>query len=397
MRRIHEFVARLIYFLKSYTFNSDYQVEAAIIQNVYSSHSERINSDSPSRYLWRSVCQYQCQGTARQKRISLAANIIAFLGLPLLLFLVRPKRKADTPKVPCKYLKIDFHMAYQVPAIIKEETLEKSVSGKYLTLRDLTSAFGLFIRNRAFYPELLFEFVCWIASVRPSIDLYNPKYLIQYCEYSAYSSLRKLYLNRQRILVANVAHGEVFLSCRSAFSSFDQYFAWETTPRAVLDGMHIEYTDFISFNPCTDCGPAPTVAIPTLGFLWPSIDFSDHDVLVAQLNRISNYCTVLVRPHPSPKHRNHFETYRHLMRAQVSDASNEDIHCFIDRCSLMAGHFSSALIQAALRGREVLYLHDAYLASLREYFEYYQKVNAVDLEDLDTFVSAKLGLTANRL
>jgi hypothetical protein len=381
---------RLVNLLRNYRFKSDYRASLAIIENVYRKHATRINSSAPSRYVWRSICQYQCQGTARQKMISLAANIIAFLGLPLLFFLVRPKRKADTPKVSCKYLKIDFHMAYQVPAIIKGETLEKSISKKYLNFKDLTFAFGTFVRNHAFYPELLFKFALWIASVRPYIDFYSPEYLIQYCEWSATSSLRKLFLNKCGIRLANVTHGEEFINCLYAFSSCDQYFAWEVTPRSLHDAIHIEYTDRFTFNPCAGFKPAPAVATPTLGFLWPALDAADLEALIFQLNNISNYCTVVVRPHPSPKHSNQFQSYRRRLNAQVSDAQGEDIHHFIDRCSLMAGIFSSALVQAALRGREIVYLRNPYLESVREYHTYYQKFDFIEVEQLDRFVSSKL-------
>lgn len=382
--------------LRRYTFNSDYLADLALIEKIYRAHAKQIKSDDSSRYLWRSICQYQCQSSARKKMVGLAANIIALLFLPFLLLYIRPSRKTVGSVASCKYLKIDFHMAYQVPAIIKEVTLEKTISGRYLTFEDLTFALGIFIRNCAFYPELLFKFILWIASVRPYIDTYNTEYLIQYCEYSSYSSLRKLFLNTQNIRVANIAHGEEFISCRSAFSSFDQYFAWEITPRAVHDAMYIEYIDRFTFNPCAGLEPVQVVVTPTLGFLWPSIDVADLDVLVAQLNSISKYCAVLVRPHPNPRDSNHFDRYRHLLEAQVSDAHTEDIHCFIDRCSLMAGNLSSVLVKAALRGREVVYLHDAYIESLRIYHEYYQKVKVVHLEDLDNYIQNKVNFRMSK-
>jgi hypothetical protein len=391
MSGLSNLVRKFISELSNYTYESDYLASLAIIENVYRAHAENINSNDSSRYLWRSVCQYKCQSFARKKMMGLAANIVAFLCLPFLLFLIRPTRNTGKAKASCQYLKINFHMAYQVPAILKNVTLEKAISGKYLTLRDVTFALGIFIKNFAFYPELLFKFILWIASVRPYLDSCDTHYLIQYCEYSAYSSLRKLFLNKENILVANIAHGEEFISCRSAFSSFDQYFTWEITPRAIHDALHMEYTDRFTFNPCEGFEPAPVVVTPTLGFLWPSVvDVANLDTLVAQLNNISKYCVVLVRPHPNPGYANHFDKYCHLLEAQVSDANAEDIHSFIDRCSLIVGNFSSVLVQAALRGREVVYLHDAYLASLKLYHSYYHTVNTAYLEELDKCVSGRV-------
>ena len=112
-------------------------------------------------------------------------------------------------------------------------------------------------------------------------------------------------------------------------------------------------------------------------------------MVVDQLNRISEFSRVRVRAHPNPKYSNHFEEYRPLLTAEISNPHQEDIQYFIDRCSLMAGHFSSALVQARLREREVVYLLDSYLASLCEYHEYYQHVRSIDLRNLEDFVSAK--------
>src|SRR5712692_9172544 len=104
-------VTRLNNGLGRYTFHSDYRAALAIIESVYCSYASRINSDDSSRYLWRSICQYHCQSFARKKMMRLAANVVAFICLPFLLFFVRPSRKAKEAKVSCKYLKIDFHMA----------------------------------------------------------------------------------------------------------------------------------------------------------------------------------------------------------------------------------------------------------------------------------------------
>jgi hypothetical protein len=383
------FASRTINRVAGCSFNSDHQVDLRIIDKVYRRYAEKIEVGDASRYFWRSICQYNCQSFARPPLAVLAVNAAAFLCLPLLLLLVRGRKRRREGQIRSEYLKIDFHMAYQVPPTIRDRTVERELSRKYMTLQDLVWAVGLFFKSGAFYPELLFKFLLWIALVRPALDAYEPRSLIQYCEYSAYSSLRKLFLNREGIFLANVSHGPEFLSCRSAFSSFDRYFAWDITPESVHDAMHIEYGDRASFNPCAGLAPAPAVAVPTLGFLWPAIDVVDRDALVKQLNIINKYFQVLVRPHPNPAYANRFESYRHSLEAGVSDAHAEDIHSFIDRCSLVVGNYSSALIQAALRGREVVYLEDAYLQSLRTYHDYYRNVEFISVEALERFAAAR--------
>src|SRR6185437_6970690 len=153
----------------------------------------------PSKYLWRAICQYRCQCTARKKSARFAANVAAFACLPLIpLFIRRAKRQNKTA---CRYLKVNFHMAYKIPAMIRDCTVEKNMAGTYLTWNDFTFAISLFLKNGAFYPELLLKFIRWIAFIRPYIDLYQPEYIIQYCEFSRYSSLRKLFLKRHNIKI----------------------------------------------------------------------------------------------------------------------------------------------------------------------------------------------------
>src|SRR6516225_9017096 len=200
MNTLRKLIASLIHRLQKYTFGSDYLADQNIIESVRSVYATRISPDEPSRYFWRSICQYKCQSFARGKIRGLASNVVAFLCLPFVSFYLRPARKTAGELVASKYLKINFHMAYQVPPMIRGDTLEVSVDKKYLTLKDWRFAWGVFIKNRAFYPELLFKFLLWVASVRPYIDSHKMQYLIQYCEYSAYSSLRKLYLNNNGIL-----------------------------------------------------------------------------------------------------------------------------------------------------------------------------------------------------
>ncbi len=367
--------------LTSYRFNPDHRADLRIIERTYAAYRARIESHERTRYLWRSVCQYRCQYYARSRAATLLANAAALLGVPLLLLLVRPC--VNAPKERCEYLKINFHPAYVIPEAIKQRTLERRGARRYLRLGDLAAALQLFVAQGAFYPELLFKFVLWIASVRPHLDRVDARGLVQYCEYSAHSSLRKLFLNSHGVRLVNVTHGEEFISCRSAFSSFDEYHAWELTPRSVHDSMHIECGERFAFNPCAGLAPAPVLrGTPVLGFLWPAIPGDDLDALLHDLNALAASYKVVVRAHPNPKYANHFARYRDRLAGQCSDACTESVHAFIDRCNLIAGYLSAVLLQAVYRGRSVVYLADPTLASLRAYHEYYRSVRMVEVRGL---------------
>jgi hypothetical protein len=375
--------------MTSYRFGSDYRVELARIESIHHACREHLGvAEDRHRYLWRSICQYRCQSHARGKLTGFAANLLAVLALPWMVLLLRPARRAGAARVACGYLKIDFHPAYQIPQDIRDRSVESARLPHRLNLGDLRFACKLFVEGRAFYPELLLKFLLWIAAVRPHLERFEPQYLIQYCEYSAHSSLRKLFLNAQGIGLANVTHGEEFISCRSAFASFDQYFAWQLTPRSIHDAMHIEYQQRFSFNPCAGLPTAPP-RTGAVGFLWPALDASQLELVVVQINELSARCEVIVRPHPNPKYANHFEDYRHRLRARVSDAHQEGIHSFIDRSALVVGYLSAVLLQAVFRGRKVVYLRDPYLASLQSYHSYYADVKTVELAELARYLAAE--------
>lgn len=376
--------------LTAYRFSSDHQVDLAIIERIHRRYQSGIGSPGSDRYLWRSLCQYRCQAHARSRVSGFVANLVALFALPFVALLVRRARRTGAPRVTCRYLKIDFHPAYQIPEDIREHTVENAGAGRYLTAADLLLAVRVFVRARACYPELLFKFLLWIASVRPQLDRFEPQYLIQYCEYSAHSSLRKLFLNTHGVRIANVTHGEEFISCRSAFASFDQYYAWQLTPRYVHDAMHIEYDERFTFNPCAGLSPAPATPVRTVGFLWPAIDATQLDLVIAQINELSARCEVIVRPHPNPKYANHFGEYRSRLRARISDAHHEGIHSFIDRSTVVVGYLSAVLLQAVFRGRAVVYLRDPYLASLQAYHGYYREVPAVELAGLARYLAEQV-------
>lgn len=385
--RIHQ---RLYRWLRaqftSYSFAGDYHAEQAIIDRVYQRYATRIEGGRDrDRYFWRAICQYRCQTFARKPWVGAAGNLLALLGLPVAILMLRRAAPPALPKADCTYLKIDQHVAYQIPLHIRGGTIEAASNTRYLRSADVAFALGLFVHNRAFYPELLLKFLRWIATVRPHLDRYQPRYLIQYCEYSAHSSLRKAYLNAQGIKIANVTHGEEFISCRSAFSSFDQYHAWELTPPRIHEAMRMECGEQFSFNPCADVPPAPAPAAGrkwVVGVLWPAMEGPDLAQFVDQLNQLSVTYQVVVRNHPNPNYQNHFKTHRARLQATFSDPNLESIHSFIDRTGLVVGYLSAVLVQARLRGRRVVYIKNHQLATLSEYHDFYRMVPAVALEDL---------------
>jgi len=93
------------------------------------------------------------------------------------------------------------------------------------------------------------------------------------------------------------------------------------------------------------------------------------------------------------KNQNRINKYKPLLNAKTSNALDEDIHVFIDKCSIIIGYLSAALLQASFRGRAVIYLDNPQLKSLASYHDYYRKVKCVRLENLSSNVISHLNLT----
>jgi hypothetical protein len=372
----------IVYFLTNVYFSSDYKIELLNISKVRNKYLNKIDTNNKNRLFWRTICQYEAQTFSRDKKQIILSNFIALVCLPAFIFFLRPGHRGK--KINCDYLKIDFYGAYQVPEQIRNITLEIKLNKRYLYFSDLYFVAKYFFTNKTFYPELILKFLIWLSLVRPIIQLYQPKYLLQYCEYSPHSSLRKLFLNERGILLANVSHGEEYISCRSAFSSFDKYFSWLITPKKIHDDMHIEYDDREEFNPCYGLSSAPELNadLVTIGILWPVITEPDLNEFTTNINELHLHFNISVRPHPNPLNRNNFNKYQNKIKCNISNPVSENVNDFIDRNSLIVGYSSGLLVLSELRGRKVLYIEDGYLNSLREYHDYYKKVDSTTILNL---------------
>lgn len=365
-------------------YDADYCREKDRIDRTAQKYRIQLERTGPERELWRSVAQYRCQSYARRKAVVILANLLAIAAMPLVILrFLRWRQPPLEARLRVKYLKIDFHMAYVVPNLIKTQTIESQAKGKYFYLEDLKFILRLFMKSGVFLPELFVKFLLWMASVRPQLDEFEPEVLIQYCEFSAYSSLRKAYLNHLGTKIANITHGEEVISTRNAFSTFDQYFAWSITPPEIHQAMGMEYATLYHFNPCENLPKVPPhLELTTVGILWPSIMSPAVGILVEQINLLGSVLKVVVRPHPNPNYACDIHLYRSRLKAEVCDPKAEGVHDFIDRCSVVVGFPSAVLLQALFREGKVLYLENEPLENIRRYHPFYQKVDSVAIEDL---------------
>jgi len=361
--------------------------EQSRIKKTLEKYKNRISLSSPDRYFWRSVCQYECQEYNRELFKKIIYNLTSAVLFFFLLIKIRPRKTRVVNKVKCEYLKVDNYRNLLIPqAIAHKVTVAEPVKHKYLLAEDLFFVIQLFYRNQYFSLVLMVRFFRWIMRVRPYLDAYEPELLIQYCEYSPTSSLRKMYLNERGISIVNVSHGEEAISCRNAFSSFDEYYVWSNIPESVHSAMYVESKNRFQFNPCEMLPQALKLKKTIVGLLWPA-DKNDSfmSAFISQLYSLKD-CHVVVRPHPSPRYSLSFYELNKILKLDVSDSRHEDIHEFIDRISILIGASSAAMVEANLRGREIVYIRTPELDAFRNYNEYYQRIPFIEVESLASYI-----------
>jgi len=370
-----------------------YKIEASSddeikkIEKTYLKYKEKINEKDNSKYFWRSVAQYSCQieGYGRLKYFFL--NAAAIILLPKFLLKIRTRKK-NPVKNNCDYLKINNYRNSFIPEVLKENTVNAvEIKDRYLITDDLKLVINLCIENLYFNPLFIYKILGWIASVRPYLDIYNPKCLIQYCEYSATSSLRRLYLNEYGIRIANISHGEEDISSRNSFCSFDEYYVWSVIPNKIHQLNHIESTHRITFNPCENLPQAPVISKSIIGLLWPvGKDDGMISTIIEQLRQLDPEYPLIIRPHPAASHFHRFKKIKLLKSFEISNPHEEDINSFINRTSLIIGVRSAAMIQADLRGRKIVYINNEMLRSARKYNLYYSEKSYIEANGLANFM-----------
>lgn len=367
-------------------YPTDYKAELDCINKINEVLCDKFIANNIDRCFWRSVAQHMAHSSFRPRASLFFVNIMSFFGLLFLLAKIKNGNTVSQFKLKSAYIKFDCEAAYIVPSQIKSCTKEVCVQQTYIKLSDLKFAYGLFLRHRVLNFELLFRFLLWVNRVRPILDLFEPEFILQYCEYSPHSSLRKAFLNANGVKLANVTHGEEYISTRSAFSTFDQYFHWDINNSNIYSSMKIYSDEWFPFNPTQHLKKARLPTKYVIGILWPSVLSADFDLLVQKINQIANNFQVLVRPHPNPRYRYRFDDFVDKINADISDSQIEDPHSFIDRTSIICGYASAIIIQAALRGRRVVYINDGFLESLVQYHPFYQNAERISLPCLNDLI-----------
>jgi len=367
----------------------NYLEELACINELKKWLDRELQNTKYNRYMLRAICQYRAQVIIRSKFAVYLSNMIAILYFPVLLLKVGwCTRIPEQKRISCEYLKVNDDMAYQIPPQIKTLTMERKQIAKnspdcYLLPEDLRFAFHYFRGAVCLYPELFVKFLIWVSTIRPHVDAVNCTHLIQYCESSATSSLRKVYLNSLGINLVNVTHGEEFITCGLAFSSFDKCYAWDITPRSIYNTLQIECGEFHTFNPCSEMRKVKEIfENPRIGILWPAFKVQQPECIAKQVGLMQKYYAVTVRPHPNELYRAKFDEYIKILNIDVSNPREEELDAFLDRCSIVVGYSSAVLLKAAWRGREVLYINDPCLESVRKYHTYYQSVSVVEVSEI---------------
>ena len=87
-----------------------------------------------------------------------------------------------------------------------------------------------------------------------------------------------------------------------------------------------------------------------------------------------------LRPHPS--YMQTFQNYRQMIpiSVHISDPAQEDIQSFLELNDIIIGFYSTVLLEAAMNGRQAVYIKDASVAEIEPYYFIFKHPNVIVLE-----------------
>jgi len=194
--------------------------EATILNALYTERV-KLNNNNP---IIDSIYQFKAQTYNLTILQKLTLWIISFFGFIFLLikYLIKKEKRNIT--------KYDFAYYYEDTILYNKNKNKKGVliglNQGILKFQDLLFISKLLLITK-FNFSLLSIAIYRIATVRCSIS-YGVSEIWTNMEFSAASGILKAYCKKNGLTLKNYMHGEKLLSLRDTFSSFDEFYVWNT-------------------------------------------------------------------------------------------------------------------------------------------------------------------------
>jgi hypothetical protein len=342
--------------------------------------------DGLTSHLGRCLAQFYCQAALKYRYNLIMMELCSAAVLPFLIvywffkgFLCKPLIKEKCDGV--KFIAGHDIAAFEVPAELS--CMDVRLSNRkvgYFRLFNLRLVIRLILltfsdRVNKYRFQFLLKILYNLSVINPIFDLYDISFCCVFMEYNFASSLVTWYMNSRGVLSYNVMHGEKLYYCRDTFSYFNRFYAWHSFYVDLLKKLQCSAGEFKIFTPERFALGLSHGVNTGIGILFPSNFHPQNEMAkyIAMITRLSNgHRTVSVRYHP--RYDVLFRKNRERIpdRIRISDPTQEPLREFLEKNEIIISHYSTVLIEAAMNGRNVIYIRDNYLESFLSYYFIFQ-------------------------
>jgi hypothetical protein len=224
-------------------------------------------------------------------------------------------------------------------------------------------------------PELLCNFLRWLAYYGYVVHRYHPKVVANFFEGTASSSLMTAYLGERGIRHLDIQHGELFYTAESAFCEFDEVrlwgeyfkkiFIWHRSPVDTIMVTGTVYHRELFHNLRSSLQPRPKRLLIIDPFLYEAETY--YASLLRILKQMDAQWEIRVRRHPAD--RRVCLAYVGQLNADLSGREGHSrieeelpetasIEEAIGKSRAVVGIASAALLEAWISGCKVIHLKD---------------------------------------
>ena len=182
----------------------------------------------PNDDIERGYYQYLCQNVFVPSWKQVCLNVIAALGLIIVIIYYVVKRLFVTKGDVIPVMIENKGMDEVVPEIVKQQYRPSTVGyneGASLSLSDICFLFKL-VNKSPLHPYFVFKAMMNIARYSGMIKKHSPGVMIQFGEFSFSSSILTAFCHLHRIKHIDVMHGEKIFCIKDSFFHYDECYVW---------------------------------------------------------------------------------------------------------------------------------------------------------------------------
>jgi len=314
----------------------------------------------PKDLFERSYFQYKCQMKKLSTVMTLCQHIAALFLISIYYFKFKYVLKKIKPnyRENCAVFLTDGVSIQTIPGCLFAEFNEiipcKFADSIHLGKIEKTVLIEL-LKRYWYSPYFVFKCMLKIGMYAAKIEMYNPRTLISYSEYSFTSSVLTEYCRLKGVEHINIMHGEKVFNIRDTFAQYDRYYVWDEHYINLLcdlrmnkEQFRIALPDILNLNIQNKDEPLYDFTY-YLGAEDSHEQTTIRDVLVEIGVPFSRIC---IRPHPIYSDLSQIK--RIFSQFQIENSSQVQLDISLSRTKYAVSLYSTVLYQAYISGKETI-------------------------------------------